>query len=127
MRARHLTRPTTDLFAEHKTLDAYQLNRVGAFNGPMAFPLRKLRTDRDYIEQHFLVRPPQVIAVERARAGIHAARPWFLCYRCHRRCARLYVNSIDILCRQCSDLQWLSNVNGERHGCALKPIKSAAA
>jgi hypothetical protein len=102
-----LTRPSTDLFHDGDTLDAYQLNRVGAFNGPMVFPFRKLRTDRDHIEQHFPVRLPQVIVIERTRAGIDAARPWFLCYRCARRCGRLYVNSIDILCRKCADLQWL--------------------
>lgn len=31
---RRFVRPTTDLFHEGDTLDAYQLNRAGAFNGP---------------------------------------------------------------------------------------------
>ena len=36
------------------------------------------------------------------------SRPWFICYKCNCRCAKLYVNSIDVACRQCADLQYAS-------------------
>src|SRR5262249_7660969 len=48
-----------------------------------------------------------VILLERTRC-LDAERTWFLCYKCGRRCAKLYINSIDVACRKCADLQYAS-------------------
>ena len=69
MRRPKFTRPTTDLFHEGDTLDAYQLNRAGAFSQPLHFPFRRLKTFPDHIEISLTnkSKPPLVLLVERAR------------------------------------------------------------
>jgi hypothetical protein len=105
-----LTRPTVELFSDGEILDAYALNRRGAFSVPMEFPLRRLRSYRDHIELRWPNRdkPPQVILLERTKLNYGGTRPWLICYKCNRRCAKLYVNSIDVFCRRCGDLQFVS-------------------
>jgi hypothetical protein len=49
-----------------------------------------------------------VILVERTRMHFGNTRPWLICSKCNRRRAKLYVNSIDVACRQCADLQYAS-------------------
>jgi hypothetical protein len=108
MRRPKLLRPTTDLFHQGNTLDAYQLNRVGAFNQPMYFPLRRLKTFPDHVEISWpnKSKPPTVLLVEKTRLHFGGApRPWFICSQCSRRRAMLYVTSIDVRCRECSGLQ----------------------
>jgi len=110
MRSDKLTCPTVELFSDGEILDAYDLNRRGAFSVPMGFPFRRLRSYRDHIELRWRDRnkPPQIILLERTKLNYGGARPWFLCYKCGRRCARLYATSIDVACRKCADLQFTS-------------------
>jgi hypothetical protein len=76
----------------------------------MEFPFRRLRTYRDHIELRWPNRdkPPQIILLDRTKLNYGGTRPWFLCYKCGRRCARLYVSTIDVACRKCADLQFKS-------------------
>lgn len=106
---RKLLRPVVELFSDGEILDSYELNRWGAFRRPMEFPFRRLRSYRDHIELRWPDRDklPQVILLERTRC-LDAERTWFLCYKCGRRCARLYVTSIDVACRKCAELQYAS-------------------
>jgi hypothetical protein len=109
MRYPKLLRPTVELFSDGEILDSYDLYRRGAFRRPMEFPFRRLRTYPDHIELRWPDRnkPPQVILLERTPC-VGAERPWFLCYKCGRRCAKLYVNSIDAARRKCAGLQFAS-------------------
>src|SRR6516162_609105 len=110
MRQPKLTRPTVELFSDGEILDVNMLNRRGAFLQPLHFPLRRLKTFPDHIELRWPNRdkPPQIILVERTRMHFGNTRPWFICYKCNCRCGKLYVNSIDVACRQCADLQYSS-------------------
>jgi hypothetical protein len=103
------THPVVELFSDGEILDSYALYRWGAFRRPMEFPFRRLRTYRDHIELRWPNRdqPPRAILLERTRC-LDAERTWFLCYKCGRRCARLYVSSIDVACRKCAGLQFTS-------------------
>jgi hypothetical protein len=106
---RKLLRPVVELFSDGEILDSYELYRHGAFRRPMEFPFRRLRTYRDHIELRWPNRDKsaQVILVEWTGC-LDAERPWFLCYKCGRRCAKLYINSIDVACRKCAGLQFTS-------------------
>jgi hypothetical protein len=110
MRRPKLTRPVVELFSDGQILDVNMLNRRQAFSAPLHFPLRRLKTYRDHIELGWpnLDKPPQIILIERTRMHFGNSRPWFICYKCNCRCAKLYVNSIDVACRQCADLQYAS-------------------
>jgi len=110
MRRPKRTHPVVELFSDGEILDSYELYRWGAFRRPMAFPLRRLKTfPPDHIELRWPDRnkPPQVILLERTRC-LDAERTWFLCYKCGRRAARLYVSSIDVACQKCAGLQYTS-------------------
>jgi hypothetical protein len=109
MRRLKRTHPVVELFSDGEILDSYELYRHGAFRRPMEFPFRRLRTYRDHIELRWRNRdkPPQVILLERTQC-LDAERTWFLCYKCGRRCAKLYINSIDVACRKCAGLQYAS-------------------
>jgi hypothetical protein len=99
-------RPTVEDFSDSEILDVNLLHRQRAFAGPVGyFPLRYLKTYRDRIE---LTRPARTIAIVRTRLHSGGLRPWFICPRCRRRCARLYLTSIDVACRICSDLWFTS-------------------
>jgi hypothetical protein len=107
---RELLRPTVELFSDGEILDAYDLNRRGAFSAPgMWFPFRRVKTFPDHIEINFRDRnrPPLVLLIERTGLHLGGARPWFVC-TCGRRCGKLYLTSIDARCRVCSDLQFTS-------------------
>ena len=110
MRRPKLTRPVVELFSDGQILDVNMLNRRQAFSAPLHFPLRRLKTFPDHIELRWPNRdkPPQIILVERTRMHFGNTRPWFICYKCNCRCGKLYVNSIDVACRQCADLQYSS-------------------
>jgi hypothetical protein len=111
MRRPKLLHPTTDLFErDGSAFDVNDLAKRGAFLAPgMWFPFRRLKTFPDHIEINFRDRnrPPLVLLVERTRLHLGGSRPWFVC-TCGRRCAMLYVTSIDARCRVCSDLQFRS-------------------
>ena len=109
MRRPKRTHPVVELFSDGEILDSYELYRHGAFRRPMEFPFRRLRTYRDHIELRWPNRdqPPRAILLERTQC-LDAERTWFLCYKCGRRCAKLYINSIDVACRKCADLQFKS-------------------
>jgi hypothetical protein len=91
-------------------LDVNDLHRRGAFHTPMHFPFRRLRTFPDRMEIYFRDRnrPPQIVLIERTRLHLGGARPWFICYKCNRRCAKLYPVGVDHWCRRCGDLQFVS-------------------
>jgi hypothetical protein len=111
MRRSLLTRPTVELFSDGEILDVNDLYRRGAFSVPgMWFPFRRLKTFSDHVEINFRDRnrPPQIVLIERTGLHLGGARPWFVCYKCSRRRTKLYVNSIDVACRQCWDLQYAS-------------------
>lgn len=105
-----LIRPTVELFSDGQILDVNDLHRRGAFDRAMHFPFRRLKTFPDHIELRWpnLDKPAQVILVERTRMHLGNTRPWLVCYKCARRCAILYINSIDVACRKCADLQFAS-------------------
>ena len=113
-------RPTIELFSDGEILDVNMLNRRHAFSTPLDFPLRRLRTYQDHIQLRWPNRdkPAQIILIERTRMHFGNSPPWFICYKCNRRCAKLYVNSIDIACRKCADLQFASQ--RQRHKTRLK-------
>jgi hypothetical protein len=46
--------------------------------------------------------------LEWTRLHLGGERPWFVCYKCCRRCAILYTNTIDVACRKCAGLQFTS-------------------
>jgi hypothetical protein len=110
MRRPKLTRPTVELFNDGEILDVNDLHRRGAFRSPMWFPFKKLRTYPDRLEIYFRDRnrPPQTVLIERTRLYLGGQRPWFLCYKCHRRCAKLYPVGVDHWCRRCGELQFTS-------------------
>jgi hypothetical protein len=110
MRRLKPTRPTVELFSDGEILDVNMLNRRHAFSAPLHFPLRRLKTYRDHIELRWpnLDKAPQIILIERTRMHFGNTRPWLICYKCNRRCAKLYVSSIDVACRKCADLQYAS-------------------
>jgi hypothetical protein len=111
MRRLKFTRPTVELFSDGQILDVNMLARNGAFSGPpLWYPFRRLKTFPDHIEINFRDRnrPSQIILIERTRMHFGNTRPWFICYKCNRRRAQLYVTSIDVACRQCADLQYAS-------------------
>jgi hypothetical protein len=127
MRRHKLTRPVVELFSDGEILDSFALNRLGAFDCPngMAFPFRRLRTYRDHIELRWPNpdEPPQIIPVEYSRLNYGGAgRPWFLC-KCGRRCAKLYVNSINVWCRRCGDLQFRSQAQTRKARLVTKAEK----
>jgi len=107
---RKLLRPTVELFSDGKTLDVNDLHRRGAFRQPMHFPFRRIKTFFDRLEKYWpdKNKPPQIILIERTGLHLGGTRPWFVCYKCNRRCAMLYVSSIDVACRKCAGLQFAS-------------------
>jgi hypothetical protein len=102
------THPVVELFSDGEILDVNMLNRRGAFSASMEFPLRRLRTFPNHIELRWpnLDKPATVILVERTRMHFGNTRPWLVCYKCSRRCAILYVSTIDVACRRCAGLKW---------------------
>jgi len=110
MRRPNVLRPVVELFSDGEILDVNMLNRHCAFSAPQYFPLRRLKTYRDRVEINFRDRnrPPQIILIERTRMHFGNTRPWLTCYKCSRRCAKLYVSSIDVACRQCAEMQYRS-------------------
>src|SRR5262249_28000600 len=111
MRRPSVLRPTTDLFHEGNTLDVNDLARRGAFSGPgMWFPFKRVKTFSDRLEIKWpdKNKPPQIILIERTKLYLGGSRPWFVCHRCQRRVGKLYDLRIDILCRKCYDLGYVS-------------------
>ncbi len=104
---RKLVRPTTDLSSDGEILNAYDLNRRGAFSRPMVFPFRRLKTFPDHIELRWPnpTKPSAVMLIERTKLNYGGTRPWFIC-SCGRRCAKLYLTSISVGCRICNGLQY---------------------
>jgi hypothetical protein len=76
----------------------------------MHFPLRRIKTFPDRMEIYFRDRnrPPQIVLIERTGLHLGGARPWFVCYKCRRRCAKLYAVGVDHWCRRCGELQFTS-------------------
>jgi DNA-directed RNA polymerase subunit RPC12/RpoP len=110
MRRPNVLRPTVDLFErDGSVIDVNDLHRRGAFVG-MWFPFKRLRTYPDRLEIKWPDhnKTPQIILIERTRLHLGGTRPWFLCYKCGRKVGKLYISSIDIGCRRCSDLQFVS-------------------
>jgi hypothetical protein len=105
-----LTRPTVELFSDGEIFDVNMLHRAGAFIRPMYFPFRRIKTFPDHMEIYFrdCNRPPQLVLIEHTGLHLGGARPWFVCYRCRRRCAKLYPTGVDYWCRRCSDLRFAS-------------------
>ena len=108
-----LPRPVVELFErDGSVIDVNDLHRRGAFLKPMHFPFRKLKTFPDRIEINFpkgnFPKPPQIILIERTRLHLGGSRPWFVCHRCQRRVGKLYYFNIDVLCRKCYDLGYVS-------------------
>jgi hypothetical protein len=111
MRRPKLTRPTVEPFErDGSALDVNDLYRRGAFRSgqSLEFPIKRLRTFPDHMEINFRGRPAQLILIERTRLHLGGTRPWFVCHRCQRRVGKLYSFSIDVLCRKCYGLQYLS-------------------
>lgn len=121
MNRRRPLRPVTADYSH--IIDVNELNRLGAFKRPSSFPFRRLRTYRDRIEFYWPSnprKPPQINAIVWTGLSLGGARPWFVCYRCHRRCGKLYVTSIDALCRKCADLWFVSQRQRRRERLKAK-------
>jgi hypothetical protein len=118
-------RPVVELFRDGEILDSISLYRHGAFNRPTEFPFRRLRTYRDRVELRWPNRekPPQVILFEWRPLYFGGAFPYFLCYKCEQRARRLYLSSIDVACRKCSDLQFKSQRHRRRARLRAKAEK----
>jgi hypothetical protein len=115
------TRPVVESFSDGEILDSIALYRGGAFVRPCEYALRGLRVYRDHIEQRFIghAKPPATIAVtwgKRLYFGGHGL-PYFICQHCLRRCAKLYLSSIDVACRRCAGLSFWSQ--GQRRKARL--------
>jgi hypothetical protein len=125
MRRPKLTRPTVELFSDGEILDVNMLHRQGAFIRPMHFPFRRMKTFPDRIEIYFRDRnrPPQLGLIERTGLHLGGARPWFVCYKCNRRCAKLYAVGVDHWCRRCGDLGWTSQRQRRKKRLAAKAEK----
>jgi hypothetical protein len=91
----------------------------------MWFPFKRLRTYPDRLEIYFRDRnrPPQTVLIERIGLYLGGQRPWFLCYKCHRRCAKLYPVGVDHWCRRCGDLQFTSQRQRLKKRLATKAEK----
>lgn len=108
MRRPNVLRPTVELFSEGEVLDSIALYRHGAFARPSYFPLRRLKTFPDHVELSWpnKNKPPQIILLQWRPLHFGGAFPYFSCYKCGCRVRKLYVTSIDVACRRCSELQW---------------------
>jgi hypothetical protein len=125
MRRPKLTRPTVELFSDGEILDVNDLHRRGAFRTPMHFPFRRIKTFPDRLEINFRDRnrPPQIVLIERTRLHLGGARPWFVCYKCNRRCTKLYPVGVDHWCRRCGDLQFRSQAQTRKARLRAKAEK----
>ena len=110
MRRPNVLRPTTELFErDGSVLDVNDLHRRGAFDRPMWFPFRRIKTFPDHIEINFRDRnrPPLLLLIERTGLHLGGSRPWFVC-QCGRRCGKLYLTTISAQCRICAGLNFRS-------------------
>jgi hypothetical protein len=112
MRRPRLLRACVELFErDGSVIDVNDLHRRGAFSGPgMWFPFKRLKTFPDRLEIKWpdKNKPPVIVLIERTKLYLGGSRPWFICPRCRRRVGKLYDLRIDILCRKCYDLGYVS-------------------
>jgi len=121
---RKLLRPVVELFErDGSVIDVNMLARNHAFSGsPLWYPLRRLRTFPDRLEKYWpdKNKPPVIILIQRTKLYLGGSRPWFICPRCQRRVGKLYDLRIDILCRKCYDLGYVSQRSRLKKRLAVK-------
>ncbi len=105
--------------------DVNELNRLGAFARPMAYPFMALRTSRYLIEYHpgtWGDRLPQRIRVQWTYCHFNGYRPWMTCL-CGRRVGKLYIGNGFLGCRQCGGMQYESQRRGRRSRLHLRATR----
>jgi hypothetical protein len=93
--------PVSHLVESQERLDAFKLNRIGAFVEGAVTQLAW--GDRGYrLARHT---PDILVNGNRVRvAWDEQARPWFMCPTCGRRCKHLYLD--ELACRICCHLDY---------------------
>jgi hypothetical protein len=95
--------PASHLVENRARLDAFRLNRIGAFVEGAVTELR--RGDRGYrLARH----TPNILVNGNPVTVLwdEQARPWFECPACHRRCKHIYFDGL--ACRICCRLDYAS-------------------
>jgi hypothetical protein len=110
-------------------IDANQLNRLGAFAGPMDYPFLGLRTSRHLVEYRgskwSARRPPQQIRIQWTRCTYGGERPWFIC-PCGERVGKLYRGSAWLGCRHCAEAIYESQRKSPKGRLHLKATRIRA-
>ena len=108
------------------SIDANELNRLGAFARPMVFPFLGLRTSPDLVEYRGPTwptdRPSQCIQIQWTKCTYGGSRPWLTCL-CGRRVGKLYQGSAWLGCRHCAEATYQSQAKSPRGRLHLKATR----
>jgi hypothetical protein len=114
-----------------REIDAYELNRLGAFDQPMKFPFAGLVTGPDGIQFRTSSYPhdwpSQRITLHWIRTGLgYRRRPVFVCPHCPRKAVKLYDFGGRLACRVCCNLRYKTQMQDRRAKLKTKARKIRA-